>query len=149
MASLLTFSQDHRRDVDNSWTCAELARFSAVFSHSTWPLNWVPVATKCGGNVLAIIPFVHWADIACFIAHPSPRRSIAMQFIVETTARCVVATFFGASRLINPVGILTGSCRCPDRAVERVFIPARILRNAVVRSIYLLPITLTNIYENK
>jgi len=58
----------------------------------------------------------------------------------------VKAAFFGASRIVHPVGIFTGTCRCPDWAIEGVFIPAGILRNAVVCPIYLLPITLiTNI----
>ena len=58
VASFLTFSKNHRWDVDNSWTSTETTRFLAILGHSSWPFDRVLVTTECSTNVLTIIPVV-------------------------------------------------------------------------------------------
>jgi len=93
---------------------------------------------------LTIIPVVlQRAEVASFVAPPSPNRCITMQVGVDATrSPFIVATFLWACCLRHPIGVFTGTSRCPDWTVEWVFIPTGILWDAVVCSIDLLSVTL-------
>jgi len=74
VAGFVAFCEDHRWDLDDSWTFADVTRFSAIFGHSSWPLDRILVTAKCSTDVLTVSSIVLCrAKIASFVAPTSPR----------------------------------------------------------------------------